>query len=57
LLSRREGGFCSRSVNRPTRSAGNVKRFSIADLLAGTPTHAHVVLLSEQDADSFAPDS
>jgi uncharacterized protein YbjT (DUF2867 family) len=29
----------------------------IANLVAGTPAHAHVVLLSEQDADSFAPDS
>ena len=29
----------------------------IAGLVTGTPAHAHVVLLSEQDADSFAPDS
>jgi uncharacterized protein YbjT (DUF2867 family) len=29
----------------------------VADLVAATPAHAHVVLLSEQDADSFAPDS
>jgi uncharacterized protein YbjT (DUF2867 family) len=29
----------------------------VADLVAGTPAHAHVVLLSEQDADSVAPDS
>jgi uncharacterized protein YbjT (DUF2867 family) len=29
----------------------------IAGLVAHTPAHAHVVLLSEQDADSFAPES
>lgn len=29
----------------------------VADLVAATPAHAHVVLLSEQDAESFAPDS
>lgn len=29
----------------------------VADLVARTPAHAHIVLLSEQDADSFAPDS
>ena len=29
----------------------------VADLVAGTPAHTHVVLLSEQDADSFSPDS
>ena len=29
----------------------------IAELLAGTPRAAHVVLLSEQDAETFAPDS
>ena len=29
----------------------------IAGLVADTPAHAHIVLLSEQDADSFAPES
>ncbi len=41
-------------VVRPDRPDA---RELIADLLDGTPTHTHVVLLSEQDADSFAPDS